>query len=441
MKGYVQNLLAEKQPWVEVIKILQQNNHRAYLVGGCVRDMLLGISTKDADIATSAEPDHVERLFNQTIPVGKAFGVIIVLHKGEQMEVATFRKDGSYSDGRHPSSISFSHEKEDASRRDFTINAMYLDPVQGRIYDPVKGRKDLAARLIRAVGDPAQRFQEDKLRVLRAVRFHARLGFRIASSTLQAMGAVANDLGGVSVERIRSELSMMLTQGNPYLAFTTLDKAGLLDTVLGDVASLRNQSPLFGSRRPSALHETLLTMQWLKPDQETVAWSLLLAQSGRRLGALDPAETFNASSRYALDILRALNSSKQLAEEVSAVLKNLVVCANSKSLPAATVKKMLMAPEAAKTLETFRIICLAWQPKWLEQWQKLSVEHWALLEHPFHLSDWITGGELAELGFKQGPMVGVIMRKVEDKVLNRELNTKIEVKEYIENEFGDKRTT
>ena len=218
----------------EVVDRLQRAGHRALWAGGCVRDLLMDREPSDYDVATDATPDRVMGLFRRTIPVGVSFGVVRVLGPREAgaVEVATFRSDGRYDDGRRPQSVTFGTPEADARRRDFTINGMFLDPVRDEILDLVGGKKDLEARVLRAIGDPIERFAEDKLRLLRAVRFAARLGFELEQSTKAAIASMAGEVRVVSAERIAEELRKMLVhpsrgRGNGFGVRSRPDRCGL----------------------------------------------------------------------------------------------------------------------------------------------------------------------------------------------------------------------
>ncbi|MCA9396226.1 MAG: CCA tRNA nucleotidyltransferase, partial [Candidatus Omnitrophica bacterium] len=215
----------------EIVLKLKQAGFEAYFVGGCVRDMLLNKQPSDFDVATSALPDQVEALFSKTIPVGKAFGVIIVQIKGAAIEVATFREDLGYTDGRRPKDIRFSSAKEDALRRDFTINGLYYDVERKKVVDWVGGQKDLELKIIRTIGDPFKRFEEDKLRMLRAVRFSANLDFPIEAETLKAIQAMKDQIVCVSMERVRDELVKMFCGNNPDKGLMLLHESGLFEAL------------------------------------------------------------------------------------------------------------------------------------------------------------------------------------------------------------------
>ncbi|MGN6593605.1 MAG: CCA tRNA nucleotidyltransferase, partial [Terriglobales bacterium] len=227
---------------------LRGEGHQALFAGGAVRDRLLGREAEDFDVATSATPEVVMRLFPDHTAVGAQFGVVLVREQGAQVEVATFRTDASYKDGRHPTAVAYaSTPEEDVARRDFTINALLLDPATGAVLDFVGGRRDLAAGMLRAVGDPERRFREDRLRMLRAVRFAARLGFQIEPATWAAIQRQAAEIRHISAERVRDEILKMLSEGRARRAFELLDQSGLLQAVLPEVAAMKGveQPPQF----------------------------------------------------------------------------------------------------------------------------------------------------------------------------------------------------
>lgn len=226
-----------------VLRRLREAGHVAYFAGGCVRDLLLGVEPKDYDVATDAPPDRVRELFRNSQAVGAAFGVILVRHGGSQIEVATFRAESAYTDGRHPSEVHFTTAQHDAQRRDFTINGLFLDPLSNQVIDYVGGQKDLSARLIRAIGNPTHRFEEDSLRLLRAVRFSARLGFAIEPRTASAIVEHAPQLKRISPERIADELRIMLTAPTRAAAWRELWDLELIDTILRFLKFSRQKRP------------------------------------------------------------------------------------------------------------------------------------------------------------------------------------------------------
>ncbi|HSU87489.1 MAG TPA: CCA tRNA nucleotidyltransferase, partial [Terriglobia bacterium] len=220
---------------IDIIRELRKRGHEAYLVGGCVRDMVMGLEPADYDIATSARPEEIVKIFPRTESIGAQFGVILVIYRGHPFEVATFRSDEAYVDGRRPTGVVFTDVKQDVLRRDFTINGLLYDPLDQRVIDYVEGQSDIQAKLVRAIGDPHARFEEDKLRILRAVRFGARLGYEIEPATWEAVRSMAPKIHQVSSERIREELSRILTDGRPARGFRLLDESGLRAEILPEL--------------------------------------------------------------------------------------------------------------------------------------------------------------------------------------------------------------
>ena len=267
-----------------ICRTLRANGHQAFLVGGCVRDLVLGREPADFDVATDAVPERVQELFPNSNAVGAQFGVLIVTEEGTHVEVATFRSDVSYSDGRHPDAVVYSHTpQDDVQRRDFTINGLLLDPQTGEVLDFVGGKADLQAKLIRAIGDPARRFAEDKLRMIRAVRFAARLGYTIEPATFAAIRDRAREIGQVSAERQRDELTKTLTEGAARRGFELLDDLGLLTHVLPEVVRMK------GVQQPAQFHpegdvwvHTRLMLEGLSAGcSPTLAWGALLHDVGK----------------------------------------------------------------------------------------------------------------------------------------------------------------
>ena len=270
-----------------IVRSLRDAGHQAYLVGGCVRDLVLGVEPTDYDVATDATPDEVMRIFPETYAVGAQFGVVLVPLRDDAnrtVEVATFRSDIGYSDGRHPDQVCFSQSaREDVERRDFTINGLLLDPVKNEVLDFVGGRKDLDAGIIRAIGDPALRFSEDKLRMLRAVRFAARFGYTIEPATFAAIQKLAVGISQVSRERVRDELTKMLTAGRARQAFLLLDQTGLLREVLPEISAMKGvqQPPEFHPEGDVFVHTLLLLQALPHPCPATLAWGALLHDVGK----------------------------------------------------------------------------------------------------------------------------------------------------------------
>src|SRR6267143_908321 len=290
-----------KQHAAEIVNTLRKQGHQAYLAGGCVRELLLGREPADYDVATDAIPRQVMQIFPQTYAVGEQFGVVLVPQSDANgatgvlarqgttvtVEVATFRSDVGYSDGRHPDEVRFTKDpREDVQRRDFTINGMMLDPATNEVLDFVGGRDDLKAGIIRAIGDPERRFTEDKLRMLRAVRFAARFDYKIDPATMAAIQELAPTVHQVSCERVREELTKMLTEGQARRAFELLDTSGLLKEVLPEIAAVKGvqQPPQYHPEGDVFVH-TLLLLEKLQPNasgsmSKTLAWGALLHDVG-----------------------------------------------------------------------------------------------------------------------------------------------------------------
>jgi poly(A) polymerase len=312
-----------------IVQTLRDHGFVAYLAGGCVRDRLLSLEPKDFDVATNAPAEVVQRVFPNTVPVGLQFGVVLVVNDGTPCEVATFRSDGVYLDGRHPTSVHFSNAQEDAQRRDFTINGMFYDPLTEDVIDYVGGREDLRVRVIRAIGDPYARFAEDRLRMLRAVRLAARLDFTIAPDTFAAIHNLAPTIGDIAWERIGDEIIKILTGRGARRAFELLSESRLLHAVLPEIEAMRGveQSPDFHPEGDVFVH-TLLLLDKLNQPTETLALGALLhdvakpvcqARSAHRITFYGHCEK---GAEMAIDICQRLKRSRETWERVGYLVKN-----------------------------------------------------------------------------------------------------------------------
>src|SRR6202166_194254 len=316
----------------QICATLRDHGHQGYLVGGCVRDLLLGREPSDYDVATDARPERVQELFPRSLAVGAKFGVILVVEKGAQVEVATFRSDIGYSDGRHPDHVVYADSpQEDVRRRDFTINGLLMDPATLQVLDYVGGRADLRASIVRAIGEPRLRFAEDKLRMMRAVRFAARFAFRIEPETMAAAQSLAAQITQVSPERIREELTKLLTEGAARRGFELLDETGLLAVVLPDIAKMKGveQPPQFHPEGDVWIH-TLMLLEKLPPHcSPTLAWGVLLHDVGKP-PTFSPAKGpgtrirfdghAEVGTRMAENICRALRFSNEETEQIEALV-------------------------------------------------------------------------------------------------------------------------
>jgi len=314
---------------LQIVHTLVQNGHRAVFAGGWVRDHLLNLTPNDTDIATSALPEEVEALFPKTLAIGKAFGVILVVIDDEQFEVATFRADGEYTDGRRPDSVSFSSLEEDARRRDITINGMFYDPLNGDVIDVVGGRADLEQKIIRFIGDPEQRIKEDRLRLLRVIRFAARLGFEIEPLTFAAVKRNAGSITQVSAERVSEELTKTLRCKDKIRAIELLFQSGLIDYILPEVKQMEGcEQPVDYHPEGCVLRHTQIALSLLSKDaSDELLWGTFLHDVGK-----PPTQTFEDRIRFnghdskgkwiTEQILKRLKFSNDFVEHVCALVEN-----------------------------------------------------------------------------------------------------------------------
>jgi poly(A) polymerase len=416
----------------QISATLKQHGRQAYLVGGCVRDLLLGREPKDFDVATDAPPDEVASLFPRAELVGAHFGVVLVRSDGRQVEVATFRSDSTYSDGRRPDSVRFETDpSQDARRRDFTINALMLDPSNGRILDFVNGREDLTAGIIRAIGDSETRFREDHLRLLRAVRFAASLGFAIEPETAAAIRKLSGAIQGVSAERVRDELSRILTEGGARRGFELLDELGLLREILPEVAAMKGvaQPPEFHPEGDVWRH-TLLMLEGLRQPSVTQALGVLLHDVGKP-PTFRVAERIRfdghvtAGERMAAEILARLKFSSEQTERVVQLVANHMKFMDVSRMRESTLKRFLRQPYFEEHLELHRLDCLSSHGN-LESYD-FSVAKLADLK-PADLKPppLLNGRDLIALGFTPGPVFGKILAEVEDAQLESRIHSREE---------------
>ncbi|HEX7408798.1 MAG TPA: CCA tRNA nucleotidyltransferase, partial [Candidatus Binatia bacterium] len=348
---------------------LRQAGYIAYFAGGCVRDRLLGREPQDFDIATSAPADVVQQLFKRTVPVGVQFGVVVVLIDAEAVEVATFRSDAAYLDGRHPSSVHFGSAEEDACRRDFTINGMFIDPTTGAIIDYVGGQADLRAGVIRAIGDAAARISEDRLRMLRAVRFAARLGFDIEPATFAAIRTAAASITDMAWERIGDEVVRMLTDseaGSARSGFELLDRSGLLDPILPEIAALKGveQSPDYHPEGDVFVH-TLGLLEQLDHPTETLALAALLHDIAKPSCAQRDEKriTFyghcKLGAEMAIVICQRLRRSRETWERVAVLVRDHLRLLQAPEMRLSTLKRFLASTAIEELLELARLDAMA----------------------------------------------------------------------------------
>ena len=462
-----------KQHAAEIVSTLRKQGHQAYLAGGCVRDLLLSREPADYDVATDATPRQVMQIFPQTYAVGEQFGVVLVpesneatgvpasgatgvpARQGTTVEVATFRSDVGYSDGRHPDEVRFTKDpREDVQRRDFTINGMMLDPATNEVLDFVGGRDDLKAGIVRAIGDPERRFAEDKLRMLRAVRFAARFDYKIDHATMAGIQELAPKIHQVSCERVREELTKMLTEGRARQAFELLDTTRLLPEVLPEIAAMK------GVRQPPQYHpegdvfvHTLLLLEKLEPNvsgsasgsvsgplSKTLAWGALLHDVGK------PA-TFRVAPdrirfdghvevgvKMAAEILRRLRFSNHETDQILALVDNHMRFGAVQRMKQSTLKKFLRLPAFEEHLELHRIDCLSSHGQ-LDAYEYTREQLRSLPPEAIRPTPVITGRDLIEAGYEPGPRFKEVLTAVEDAQLEGRLASREAAMEYVRREF------
>jgi len=415
-----------------VIGRLRSQGYQALLVGGCVRDLLLGNTPKDYDVATDARPEEITAIFPRSGLVGAQFGVVLVRSDEAMVEVATFRSDLEYVDGRRPEGVHFeTSARADAMRRDFTINGLFLDPITGEKLDYVGGIRDLEAGLIRAIGDPRVRFQEDHLRLLRAVRFAARLRFNIEESTMAAMQEMAGAIRRVAAERVRDELVRILTEGGARYGFELLDASGLLREILPEVAAMQGveQPPEFHPEGDVWTH-TLMMLDGLEQPTPELAMGVLLHDVGK------PA-TFRMADRIRFDghveagvelargILTRLRFPGHEAEQILALIANHMKFKDVERMRESTLKKFLRLPRFDEHLALHRLDCLNSNGR-LDTWEMLRERLNESSPEELKPAPLITGRDLIAAGYRPGPRFGTALAAVEDAQLEGKIGDREE---------------
>ncbi len=447
---------------LRIVRLLRAHGHKAYLVGGCVRDLLLqepdqATDVKDWDVATSASPEQVAALIPGAKLVGASFGVVLVREGEVEVEVATFRSEHSYLDGRHPSVVKFEAEPEqDVRRRDFTVNALLLDPDTGELLDFVGGRDDLARGVIRAIGDPVARFNEDYLRMLRAVRFAATLKtrtgdyFEIEPETLSAIQRLACLVRRVSAERIRDELTRILTEGNARRGFELLDRTGLLEVVLPQVAAMKGveQPPEFHPEGDVWTH-TLIMLELLGKPLEvlqrptvTLAWGVLLHDVGkpatqRFADRIRFDDHCRLGAEIAGQLMRWLRFSNAEVERVQWLVANHLRFKDVQRMRESTLRRFLRSEGFEELLELHRLDCLASHGD-LQTYHFTKTRWQELLQQPQRLRPprLVTGNDLIALGYRPGPAFRAILEAVETAQLEDRIRSREEALAYVRSRFA-----
>jgi poly(A) polymerase len=433
-----------------ICETLRRNGYQALLVGGCVRDLLLGREPADYDVTTDATPEQVMALFPESVAVGAQFGVILIPRDGTKVEVATFRSDVGYSDGRHPDRVVYSKTaQEDVQRRDFTINGLLMHHDTGKVLDYVGGQADLKTKVIRAIGEPDRRFTEDKLRMMRAVRFAARFGFEIESETFRAIRRHASEIQQVSPERLREELTKMLTEGAARQAFELLDETWLLQQVLPEIAAMKGveQPPQFHPEGDVWIH-TRMMLEGLPADASaTLAWGVLLHDVGKPPTFQSAAETgdrirFNhhvqVGARMAEAICKRLRFSNEDTGQILALVDNHMKFGAVEEMRPSTLKKFVRLPHFEEHLALHRLDCLSshrnldsydFVLRFLEVTPPEQVRPERLL----------SGDDLQDMGFQPSPLFSQILQALEDAQLEGQIRTQEEAKEYVLSKYGSKK--
>jgi len=479
------HLMGMGQGALHIVRALRGAAHDAFFVGGCVRDLLRGEVPEDYDIVTSARPEQVMSIFPRTYPVGISFGVVIVSEGGQTHEVATYRKEAEYEDGRHPSQVSFATAREDVYRRDFTVNGLLMDPETGEVVDYVGGVADIERRVIRTIGNPEERFAEDHLRMLRAVRFAANLGFHIDGETLEAIKRHSEDIARVSAERVREELSRILTGPGPRQGLEWLQDTGLLSQVLPEIETMRgvSQPPRFHPE--GDVWEHTLTMLALLPqdrsDQEIerhpdpdawghtmekpsirphgcgitailppeqchrerdsrLAWAVLLHDVGKPATRTESGTGvhFYGHVKKGLEIaaavMRRLKFSNADLDVVLALIENHMRFMHVQDMRPNTVKKFLRMPDFDLHLALHRLDCLG-SHGLLDNHEFCRGKLQELTAEDLHPPRLLTGHDLQELGFQPGPQFREILSTIEDAQLNGEITTAQEARKLVISRF------
>lgn len=418
---------------------LRAAGHVAYFAGGCVRDLVRGRTPKDIDIATDARPEEVRELFPRTYAVGAHFGVIVVLEGDWQFEVATFRSDGAYLDGRHPVAVNFSSPEEDARRRDFTINGMFFDPPNDTVIDFVGGRADLASRLVRAIGDPAQRFAEDRLRLLRAVRFATVLEFEIEPATWNAIARAADTINTISAERIREELVRIFLSRHRVRGWDLLDASGLMKAILPEVDALKGcaQPPQFHPEGDVFQHTRL--MLELLPDEVSLplVLSVLFHDIGKPARAsVDESGRIRFSGHDKLgatmteELMHRLRFSRAEIEATVEAVDQHMVFKDVPNMRVARLKRFMARPHFADELELHRVDCLG-SHGMLDNYEFLKRKSEEFANEPIIPPPLVRGDDLIALGMKPGPQFGEILEAVETRQLEGTLHDREEALAWV----------
>lgn len=444
----------QKAVALQVVKTLQTEGYIALFAGGCVRDELLGRTPKDYDVATEAYPEEVEALFPKTIPIGKDFGVIAVVEGKEMVEVATFREEIGTLDGRHPETIMFSAAREDAKRRDFTINGMFFDPVKEQLLDYVHGKRDLKNRLITAIGDPEERFREDHLRMMRAVRFAHNLSFRLDPETEKAIKGMAHLIKKISAERIELELTAILTLSpKPGDALKHLHETGLLEYILPELIPTigQEQPPQFHPEGDVFEHTCLMLNLMAENRTETgyaareMAYTVLLHDVGKPPTAAfgkgaDGEERIRfdghaqVGASMAEDILIRLKFPNKEKKSITTAIRGHMRFMDVQQMRVSKLRQLIGADTFDLEMELHRLDCLG-SHRMLDNYDYVRSYQQEMANEPILPEPWIRGHDLINLGIKEGRLIGQILKEVYEAQMEDQLHSKEEALTWVSQKY------
>lgn len=447
---------------IQIIEILKKAGHEAYWAGGCVRDMLLGIEPKDFDIVTSAKPDVIEDLLEHTIPIGKKFGVILAIKNNHHFEIATFRSDSGYSDGRRPDAIEFTNAQEDAKRRDFTINALYYDPTEDQIIDYVEGQKDLRDGLIRFIGDPEERIKEDHLRILRAVRFKNAYGMQYHPDTYQAIKKHVHLIKDLSAERVRDELNKMIMGKNCGQAFEELFEIGALELIIPELTLLK------GLAQPKQYHQegdvwdhSIRALEALtdeesgedplpaEPPSIALKWAAFMHDIGKYATFAQDAERIRydhhaeLGAEIAKKILKRFKFDKKTIDRVAWVIEHHMMVVPLFEMPNARRRHWFLQPGFTDLMEVYRVDAMGTEPVDLSQYHQIKkLYNHEIAKLKLMPKQLINGEEIIKtLNIKEGKEVGEILKQIREKQLDGEIENKKQAIEYLKSFSASSKTS
>ncbi len=429
----------------EIVRRLQDAGFVAYWVGGCVRDYFLGREPEDYDVATNALPEQIENIFPRTVAVGRKFGVMLVVEQEKQFQVATFRAEPDYQDGRRPEKISFGDARADALRRDFTVNGLFYDPIYKQLHDWVGGEADLRTKILRTIGSPTERFAEDHLRLLRAVRFAAQLGFQIEAETFVALQANASKIKDISAERIHDELVKLLCAPNAARGLDLLRESGLLEQVLPEIAATVTceQSPDFHPEGTVFNHLRLMLEQLPTGAPPSLPWAVLLHDVAKPVTAVRDSATGSIhfcghekmGAEMAEALLQRLKFSRKQTDEIVACVLQHMQFKDVKNMRKATLRRLLLRETFPLELELHRLDCLGSHQR-LDHYEFLVDQATQLANQPAIRPSLLTGNDLLAMGVKPGPQLGALLAEIREQQLADELKTPEEARKWVRKQIA-----